>query len=259
MKRGCGALTGMRLPYAALSLVAVSACNHPPAPPVPVPVASSPLPTELRVPGITEYRGNPRLIADAIYVLGRSKTRIAYLIEPGDEACGCYTPEIVVAEIESGRIWWKDSYDSDELDPNKPGQLRNLADLWRARGADWERHLREQGIVREPSPVLQSLPPPTHVPRLAITTQAVAEGASEVGFAHLTSYQIDLVTASETAMIHRSSDEWNLLDVEAVGYLPSVDDGPAAILVREEYRGWEGPPSVQRLRFVGAALFPDGH
>lgn len=256
MKRGRRALRGMRLPSAALSLVAIAACGHPPAPVAPV--ATSPLPTELRVPGITEYRGNPRLIADRIYVLGRTKTRIAYLLEPGDEACGCYTPEIVVEDLRAGRILWKDSYDSDELDPKKARQLRNLDDLWRARGADWDRHLREQGIVREPTPVLESLPPPTHVPRLAITTQAVDEASSNVGFAHLTSYQIDLVTASETTTIRRSTDEWNLLDVEVVGYLPSVDDGPAAVLVREDHRGWEGPPSVQRLRFVGADFFPDG-
>jgi hypothetical protein len=236
-------------------LAVLFACGHPSV----APVTSDTPPTELRVPGLDEYRGNPRLIADRIYVLGRSETRIAYVNESADEACGCYTPESVVLDLKSNHVVWKDSYDSGELDPANKSQLRNLEQLWRARGADWERHVREQGVTPSPTRALVTIPTgSSEVPRIEIHEEKVGADSPE-GYAHLTGYRIELVTSNGTTTIASSPSqaEYDLLGVAVPGYLPPPGSGSAAVLVRETRRGWEGSPSVELLRFVGADLHAD--
>ncbi len=233
-------------------LAVLSACGHAPA--AITPAAPGAPPAELRVPGIHEHRSSPRFLADRIYVIGRSETRIAYVNEPTDDACGCYTPEIVVLDLKSGKVVWKDSYDSGELDPANPSQWKNLDQLWRARGADWERHLREHGITREPAVTIQPIATGgTTVPRVEIHTEKVGADSPE-GYAHLTFYRIDLVSPVNTTQIATSTrgSEFELLDVSVAGYVPARDLGHAAVLVREERRGAEGTPTLSRLRFVGA-------
>jgi hypothetical protein len=236
----------------AFLLIVLGACAGPPK--VAQTTRPGGPPDELRVEGLDQHRENPRFLADRIYVFGRSETRIAYLIEPATEACRCYRPEMVVKDLLTGEVTWKDSYDSGELEDDT-SQLRNLDDLWHARGADWARHLREQGIEREPGLALDTIPTGgTAVPRFELHTEQVGDTSPE-GYEHLTSYRVDLVTDAGTSTIARSSSpETNLTGVELLGYLAARDDGPAAVLVLEVRRGWEGPPSVHRLQVVGADL-----
>ncbi len=242
MKGRRGAFIAMR--FASLCL-ALAACGH--APPAPAPPSSPPLPAELRIAQFADVRDNPRFLADRIYVLGRSDDRIAYLTEPADEACGCYTPEIVIQTLLGNEIVWKDSYDSGMLDDPKPGQIKNLAELWRARGADWEHHLREQGIARADITALEPLP----ADELAVHTTELDD--PKYGFVHLTSYRIDQKRSDEPRTIDEStSPMFTLTGVDVLGYVPGEVDGMAAVLVLDTHRGWEGPPSVHNLRFVGA-------
>jgi hypothetical protein len=81
-------------------LAVLSGCGHAPA--AVAPAAAGAPPAELRIPTFDEYRSNPRFLADRIYVIGRSDTRIAYVNEPADEACGCYTPDIMVLDLATG-------------------------------------------------------------------------------------------------------------------------------------------------------------
>jgi len=230
--------------FASLCL-ALAACGH--APPATTPPSSPPPPAELRIPQFADDRDNPRFIADRIYVLGRSDTRIAYLTEPADEACGCYTPEIVIQDLRGNAIVWKDSYDSGMLDDPQPGQMKNLAELWRARGTDWEHHVREQGLVRADITALEPLP----AGELEVHTTEVDDAF--YGFVHLASYRIDQKRYAEPRTLAEStSPDFRLQAIEVLGYIPGGNDGRAAVLVHDTHRGWEGPPSVHNLRFVGA-------
>lgn len=236
-----------------VSLVLLAACGH--AAPTATPSAPPAPPAELRIPAIDPYRGERMFLGDRIYVIGQSEQRIAYLTEPADEACGCYTPEIVVQDLRTDEDVWKDSYDSGELDPANPDQLHDLAELWRARGADWERHIVEHGVTPGPVPALAMIPTGgTDSPHVEIHTEQVGDD-SDVGYAHLTGYRIDVVRDGEATTIATNGDEtFNLLSVSVDGYLPGTDY--AAVLVDEDHRGWEGPPDPIRLRFVAAEL-PD--
>jgi hypothetical protein len=96
----------------------------------------------------------------------------------------------------------------------------------------------------------------TGVPRIEIRTTKVGEDSPE-GYAHLTSYRIDLVSSAGTTEIATSMEpayEHDLLDVSVPGYLPLRGNRRVAVLVLEERRGWEGSPHVRGLHFVGADL-----
>ena len=233
----------------------LTACGH--APVATAPVTTGTPPAELRIPGLDEHRNNPRFLADRIYVLGRSATRIAYVKDPADEACGCYTPEIVVLDLTTNDVVWKDSYDSGELDPKNTSQLKNLDQLWRARGADWEHHIAEHGVTLDRAAAMHAIPTGgAAIPRVEIRSEKVGESSPE-GYAHLTAYSVDLVSSSATTLIAMSRSpvsEYNLLDVSVLGYVPLLGDPRVAVLVLEERRGWEGTPTVMRLRFVGADI-----
>ncbi|MCW5801209.1 MAG: hypothetical protein KIT31_02255 [Deltaproteobacteria bacterium] len=253
-------MMGFRDSYCVAISIVMLACRHaPPSGPSngPTTVAAGAPPVELRVPALDAHRG-PRFLADRIYIFGRSETRIAYLVEPADEACGCYFAQIIVKDLVTGEVIWKDSYDSGELSPSNTTQLKNLDQLWRARGADWEKHLAEHGIRREPTIVeLETLPTDgTSAPRFEIHTDEVDDQSPE-GYAHVTSYRVDLVTADQTTTIARStSPDPRLLHVDIPGYMAARNHGPAAVLLHQRVRGWEGPPSVSRLDVVGAHIPP---
>ncbi|HEX8111787.1 MAG TPA: hypothetical protein VF516_28845 [Kofleriaceae bacterium] len=237
-------------------LAAAAACGHaqtqaavPPGTP----------PTKLVVPEIEKYRFNSRLLADRIYVIGRSDRQIAYAHEPADEACGCYLVEIIVQDLSTGARVWKDGYDSGEIDRDKPpdpAQLRSLEQVWRVRGAAWEKRIHELGIVREPPRPLQAIATAApSLPRLEISTEEVDRNSPE-GYRHLTNYHIDAITATGATRIATAErpPESDLLEVRVPGYLEPRGAGPAAVLILEYRRGWEGSPNVFHLRVVGADL-----
>jgi len=236
-------------------LAVLAACGH--AQPTSAPVTQGTPPAELRVPELDEYRKpNASLLADRIYIFGRSDQLIAYAYEPADEACGCYTLAVIVQDLATGAEVWTDRYESGELDPAKPDQLRNLEQVWRARGPAWEQHIRKLGIVREPVESLEKIATTgTTVPRLAIHVEDVGDDSPE-GYAHLTTYRIDVVSARRTTPIAkaRAARELDLLEVRVPGYVAPRGAGLAAVLILERKRGWEGMPHLARLRFVGADL-----
>jgi hypothetical protein len=237
-------------------LAVVAACGHAQTPAEVLPGTP---PAKLVVPELEKHGSNPRLLADHIYVIGRSDHQIAYAYEPADEACGCYIVEAIVQDLSTGAPVWKDGYNSGEIDrdkPPNPAQLRSLEQVWRVRGAAWEKRIRELGIVREPSRPLQLIGTVApSVPRLEIVTEEV-DSSSPEGYRHLTNYHIDAITATRAIRVATAErpPESALLEVRVPGYLELRGTGPAAVLILEYKRGWEGSPNVTHLRFVGADL-----
>ncbi|MCW5805413.1 MAG: hypothetical protein KIT31_23790 [Deltaproteobacteria bacterium] len=243
----------------ALCLVVATACWHervPDLPPVPPPPPGPP--AELRIPELDEYRKpNASMLVDRVYVYGRSDNLIAYLHEPADDACGCYEVIAIVQDLTSGLRIWSDRYKSEEIHPDGPPQVSNLQQIWDARGAVWELNIRAFGITRETVTALHVISTTGRsVPRLAIHKRKVGDD-SNLGYAHLTSYRIDLITtAGDTTIAAQTEhlDTFDLLEVEVPGYLPPRGNGRAAVLIVERRRGWEGLPYLAGLRFAGADL-----
>lgn len=232
-----------------LFLIATAACGHPPT--SATPTAPSVPPAELKIPGLDEYRGDPRFHADRIYLYGRSPNHIAFVNEPADEACGCYQPTIVLQDLRRGTVVWTDRYDSEKAPATE--QWRTIDELWRARGAEWEQRLRSAGVQRESAISLATTIPTggTNLPRFELRTEKVDDKSSE-GYEHLTSYRLDLVkSATDTTTIAQAASETTLIDVGVLGVVPQNDDGAAAVLVLEKRHGFENA-TLHRVRVVGA-------
>lgn len=233
----------------------LGACGHATTPAASIPAGT--LPPEVRVPALETYLfPNATMLADRVYLVGRSDHLLAYVYEPADEACGCFSLAIIVQDLTTGAEVWTDRYDSGELERKLPGQLRSVEEVWRVRGPAWEKKVQELGVVREAAQTLRPIATGgTAVPRIAIRSESVGADSAE-GYEHLTTYEIDLVTAAGTSVIAKAKAprEYNLLEVTVLGYLAPRAREPAAVLIEERRRGWEGTPHVARLRFVGAPL-----
>jgi hypothetical protein len=235
---------GIRSSICTKLFLIVAACGHPPVAETPSAAAVSTPPAELAIPSLAEHRSDPRFHADRIYVYGRSENHIAFVTEPADDVCGCYQPTIVLQDLRHGNVVWKDSYDSEKAPVTE--KWKTLDELWRARGGEWERRLRETGIERGPAPPLAQIPTGgTSVPRFELHTEKADD--------QLTSYRIELVTPRGVDEIAKVLGATDLSHVEVMGVVPQIGDGAAAVLVLETRNGFE-KMALHRVRVVGAEV-----
>jgi hypothetical protein len=217
----------------------------------PVPADAGGPPARLAIPGLTEFEApNATLIPGRIFPLGWSRDgKLAYVYEPPDEACGCYFFRLIVQDMVSDRILWEHRYDSGELAGDKPGEMSNVAEVWRAKGKDFEARLRSFGIVRA-GMALQPFSP-----RLQAAFQTTMTRENPFGFPYISAYEIEMRSSAGVKSIFKSGKmEPGPLEVSSPGYLASPFGEQIAVVVQETWRGWEGPPHTARLRVVGCRL-----
>ncbi len=231
----------MRIVLALMAALLACAAPEPP-------VASGP-PKQLVIPGLTEFeQPNSRLIPGRLFLLGWSRDgKLAYVYEPPDEACGCYFFRLVVQDMVSDKVLWEYKYDSGDL--TKPGEMSNVAEVWRAQGEQFEDRLRSFGIVRKDA-VLQPLSP-----RLEPVFHTTRVKENQFGFPHISAYEIEMRSPEGAKSIFKSGRmDPGPLEVSSPGYLASPFEERIAVIVQETWRGWEGPPHTARLRLVGCDL-----
>lgn len=212
------------------------------------PAAAGP-PRQLAISGLAEFeRPNATLIPGRLFPLGWSRDgKLAYVYEPPDEACGCYFFRLIVQDMVSDKVLWEYRYDSGEL--GKPGEMSNVAEVWRANGKDFEARLRSFGIVRSDA----VLRPFSSGLEAVFHTTLMKE--SPFGFPYLSAYEIEMRSPRGTKTIFRSGRmEPGPLEVSSPGYLASPFEDRVAVVVQETWRGWEGPPGTARFRLVGCHL-----
>ncbi|MBL8621542.1 MAG: hypothetical protein JNK64_09570 [Myxococcales bacterium] len=234
-----------------VAIVSLSACAR--STPAPTPPLA---PAEVVIPALVEATRGPGLVpyVDELYALGWSADgrRFAYAIERADEACGCLTVDLHIASSTGEPLWWSDHYRSDEL-----GSLDalNFPELWARRGAEWTAALRARGITQAPTSTLTPLPiGGAAVPRFEIATTAVGDDA-EVGFAHLTSYEVGIVRGDVPESVARfdAGDGLGPLAVTVAGYIEAPDQDHAVAIIVETWRGWEGQQQVETVRVAPAS------
>src|SRR5688572_4978733 len=73
-----------------------------------------PVPERLVLNGIGESDPNEeetpaKLMTENFYPIGWSRDgKFAYLVEPPDEACGCYFAEIVIVNLKTDKVLWQE-------------------------------------------------------------------------------------------------------------------------------------------------------
>lgn len=178
----------------------------------------------------------------------------AALYMPPDEAIGCFLWELRITNLVTDEVtvplYWDESSCAETPD---------AASLWKNHGAAIRAQLRAHGIQQPASP-LRLAPFPSRGGE--VLSAWVRPGVPEVsGDESRFSVPVEIWLRSgkkEKKIGTRTlSAEYGLpmaWNQEIVGYIQSPHEDRLAVLVREERRGWEGPPNVEVITVMGASL-----
>lgn len=75
------------------------------------------------------------LMTESFFPIGWSKDgKLAYYVEPVDEACGCYFAHLVIQDLRTDKIIWEFKYDQSEEAEQNTGEMRGpdtIRKLWK--------------------------------------------------------------------------------------------------------------------------------
>lgn len=203
----------------------------------------------------------PALIPEKFFPIGWSRDgKLAYYIEPVDEACGCYYAKLVIQDLRTDKLIWEFEYTQDEHTDAKgnmtwPGDVRKL---WAKNRKLFSDKLAENGIVASRFAILGKNF--THGGRSFTARAAVKMGKNpEEDWDRVTKFDISLGSPRLGSKNVYSADYtkeeyWFMLDARLVGALKSPYENRVALVAVEVMRGYEGPPHTGDIRIVGADL-----
>lgn len=191
------------------------------------------------------------MIKEKFYPLGWSKTgAFAYLVEPADEACGCYFAHLVIQDTRTDKILWERDYRGEE------SGKETLKSHWAKHKKEFSRKLAEYGIRAQKQFAVQSsavnFQTDVLTPELAINTTGVDFDLAGDVVLQLVSKEKGRKTIYKKTYDPKKYEAFQ--DAEIAGSLASPFEPRAAVVMIETYRGYEGPPSITRIRIVGTSL-----
>ncbi len=203
-------------------------------------------------------RPGEELIIERFYPIGWSKDgKLAYYLEPGDEACGCYYAKLVIKDLKTDKVLWQFDNDSSDLqDTLKKRTPESLSALWRYKRDLFNSKLREYDIKAQGQFALLLFPINYDGDQLTadLKTKETAEdqsyGIISNAVLHLTSKRKGKKTIFEKIY---KADEMPL-DLKVLGYLKSPFEPRAAVILIDVWRGYEGPPHVTHTTVIGSSL-----
>jgi hypothetical protein len=193
-------------------------------------------------------RDQHEVLRDRVYPLGFSKGgAFAYLLEPADEACGCYFASFVVVDLKHDAVLEDVAYVSDQPE-RAPFAIHgppptDLLGFWRAGETLWRKKLATHGIELG----AHALEPAA---QLRLTVRTAPETIDTRG----TVPGYTLRRAAKIIAQRTLTDPTRLLDAQLAGLIRSPFAPLGAVLIIETVSGWEGPPHVEHPRFFGVIL-----
>ena len=217
------------------------------------------VPERLRLNGIGEpdpnEEGHMGVITGAFYPIGWSKDgKFAYLFEPPDEDCGCYFAEVVIQDLKTDKILWKERYSSAQAE-NPLAENRET--LWKKNGSTYSAKFREHGI--EQFNDFKLLHPSIEFEGDVLTPKIDIRIKTDGNFMVDGTVTVRMTSRKHgSKVIHRDvyrrRDTNGFRDAEISGSLVSPFEPRAAIVIVEVVRGWEGPPNVMQIKIAGSTL-----
>jgi hypothetical protein len=227
-------------------------------------------PAEVRLQGLIRrrlasfYGSRPgqELIVERFYPIGWSKDgKLAYYVEPGDEACGCYFAKLVIKDLKSDKVLWQFDYDSSDLqDTMKNRTPESLAALWRYKRELFNSKLKEHNIIAQARFALSPFPAAYEGDQLTAdlkTKEATREEQDQsLGVIKSASLQLSSKRKGRKTIFEQTYkvDESLPLDMKVLGYLKSPCEPRVAVVMVEVWRGYEGPPHTTHTTIVGSTL-----
>jgi hypothetical protein len=218
-----------------------------------------PVPERLKLTGIGEPNpndddGHLGILTALFYPIGWSKDgKFAYLVEPPDEACGCYYSEVVIQDLKNDKILWRERYDTSDEESPETGDRNSL---WAKKGKEYSAKFRRYGIVPLTTFTLThpSIESGGDVLTPKIDAKIKTDGFTVDGIVTIRMISRKYGSKMIRRDVYRPKDTNGLLSAELSGSLVSPFEPRAAVIVVEVVRGWEGPPNVTEIRIVGSTL-----
>lgn len=205
-------------------------------------------------PTPTEY--DPTYILTAsIYPIGWSADgKFAYVVEPPDEDCGCYFADLIIQDMVGDKIVWKDEYRSESLEE---GREENLDTHWAKKQAEFSAKLREHNIVQQTE--FKLVHPSLKFERDTLTPSIDVRIKHDndlevIGTVTLRMRSRKRGTKVVMRDVYQKGEVSGFRRAMIAGMLKSPFEDRVAIIVAEEYRGWEGPPNITGIKVVGSTL-----
>ena len=214
-----------------------------------------PAPTRLLLPSDANERkeaDNGEVLREHFYPIGWSRDgKFAYLVEPADEACGCYFAIFFIQDMRTDKILWEKKYEGNDR------IQESLVTYWRKNRREFSDQLDLYDILVPKRFVLEKSD--FVYQGDALKTMLNVNVKTDDNF-HLTggvllqliSKQKGKKTIYEQNFDSKQADSF--LDTEVAGTLLAPFEAHAAIILVEKHRGWEGLPFVTSLHLVGANL-----
>lgn len=219
-----------------------------------------PVPERLVLNGIGESDPNEeetpaKLMTENFYPIGWSRDgKFAYLVEPPDEACGCYFAEIVIQDLKTDKIVWKERYNSSDLE--KPEE-EDLDSFWPKKQKEYSAKLNEHDI--EPIGETKLLHPSINFEGDVLTPKLDIRIKTDNGFMVDGTVTLKMNSKKRGSKIvrrdvYKRTETNGFRDAEISGSLMSPFESRIAVVVVEVLRGWEGPPNTTSIKISGATL-----
>jgi hypothetical protein len=198
---------------------------------------------------------NSTFLTASFYPIGWSRDgKFAYYVEPADEACGCYFAEIVVQDLVTDKVVWSEKYSSDILE--KP-EDENLDSFWAKKQKKYSAKLNQYGIVPVDNPrlVFPSIESDGDVLTPKVAVRIKTDDDLEV-IGNVTVSLESKRRGSKVVLrdVYKKGEVSGFRNAEIAGVLKSPFVDRIAIIIVEEYRGWEGPPNITGIKVSGASL-----
>ena len=189
------------------------------------------------------YKQSNEYIFQKFYPIGWSKDgKFAYVIEPADEAAGLYFFKLRIQSMISDKIVYE-----WELDPDEGVETGSVKQMWKENQMTFAAALNEHKIIPQKDIKLLGTEFNTEEGKFKVTIENQMETDPDFGFEVVKTTNIDIRAYTE-------NDYNQCLGRIVQGVIKSPYEKRVAVLVKEELRGYEGPPNVVRSFLVGADL-----
>ncbi len=211
-------------------------------------------PKLLKFEKFVEREKENSLIVEKFYPIGWSKNgKFAYLVEPADEACGCYFAKFVIQDLRSNKKLWSYSY------VGKEGRKESIETFWKANKRVFSRRLKKYGIIAERKFVLLEGDINWGNDVLAVLLKVEENPNAVDDFNKVNSIVLELESKLKgRKVIYKEyfgpKSYRGVLGAEIVGYLKSPFEPRVAFVLVKTRRGYEGPPHITINEVVGASL-----
>jgi len=201
------------------------------------------------VPEQHVLNNDTNLIRDHFYMIGWSEDgKLAYVNEPGDEACGCYFMDLYVQDAGQGKILYRYHF-TNEDQPDGKRSNDNLTSVWRQKEKIFTDSLNYYGIIPgnfilKPEAIAKT---GRGVLRASVSKTAVFNkdwNINTVPEYRLLLHGHDNVLSLYTSTAAEKTNP--LMDVYPAAIITAPSGNYAAVVLARQYNGWEGPPCTLR-------------